>query len=199
LISDTVAEMATYHQEHFIMQQIKLTQGKIAVLDDEDYQRLCHFKWFYRGERNGGPGYCCRHGKKPVDPTGTVYLHRAVMNPEAGLEVIFLNHDRLDCRKANLRAVTTEEARQHHRMRKDSQTGSKGVIRIGEDTWSAYVYRAGHAYHVGTYYTREQAERAYQAALVRENPDLHAAPAVVERQPMEPRGDRGEKCSASVA
>lgn len=182
------------------MQQIQLTQGKIAILDDEDYARLKHFKWFYRGERNGGPGYCCRHGKRPIDPTGTVYLHRAVINPEPGLEVIFLNHDRLDCRKANLRAVTVEVSRQHHRMRRDCKTGAKGVIYNGEtDTWSAYLYRSGIAHRVGTYGTREQAESAYQQALIRENPDLYTAPAVVERKPMEPRGDRSAVCSERVA
>src|ERR1700677_203384 len=169
------------------MQQIKLTQGKIAVLDDDDYERLRNFKWFYRGERNGNLGYAVRHGKKPIDPTGTVYLHREVMKPEPGLEVIFLNHDRLDCRKANLRAVTVEVSRQHHRMRKDCKTGAKGVIYNGDtNTWSGYLYRSGSTLHVGTFRTKEQAEQAYQDALIRENPDLHSAPAVAERKPMEP-------------
>jgi hypothetical protein len=34
------------------------------------------------------------------------------------MEVIFLNHDRLDCRRQNLRVVDTHEARQHHRVRR---------------------------------------------------------------------------------
>ena len=84
--------------------------------------------------------------------TQTFYLHRVIMNPPPGREVIFLNHDRLDCRRENLRIATREEARQHHRMRSDCKTGAKGVRFNGEsDTYSAYIYRNGHAYHVGTY------------------------------------------------
>ena len=96
------------------MQQIPLSQGQIAVIDDDDSERISQFKWFYRAERNGKPGYAVRNIK--VDGKATMrYLHREIMNPTPGHEVIFLNHDRLDCRRENLRAVTTEEARQHHR------------------------------------------------------------------------------------
>jgi hypothetical protein len=67
-------------------------------------------------------------------------------------------------------------------VRRDSKSGVKGV-RYNEEsgTWGAYVYRHGHCYHVGTYYTREQAEVAYEAELKRENPDFHRAPVRVER------------------
>jgi hypothetical protein len=88
----------------------------------------------------------------------------------------------LDCRRSNLKVVSKEEARQHHRVRSDSKSGAKGV-RYNEDTdsWSAYLYRGGNAFHLGTFGRREQAEAAYQAELRRENPELHTAPERVER------------------
>ena len=142
----------------------------------------------------------------PAMPPGTrgsmaklrpYYLHRVIMSPPPGHEVIFKNHDRLDCRRENLRIATREEARQHHRMRIRLQDRHKGVRYNDEsDTYSAYIYRNGHAYHVGTFYFREQAEQAYEAALKRENPDLHSAPATVERRPAE---GATEGCSASAA
>jgi hypothetical protein len=49
-------------------------------------------------------------------------------------------------------------------------------------TWSASVYRNGHCYTIGTYYREEEAIAAYEAALLRENPDLHRAPEQVERR-----------------
>jgi hypothetical protein len=81
-----------------------------------------------------------------------------------------------------LKVVTKEEARQHHRVRSDSKSGAKGV-RYNEDgdSWSAYLYRGGNAYHLGTFYHREQAEAAYQEALRSENPELHTAPERVDR------------------
>jgi hypothetical protein len=105
------------------------------------------------------------------------------MDPPEGHEVIFLNHDRLDCRRENLRVVTTEESRRHHRARSDSKSGAKGVRYNPEfGTWSADVYRHGHGYRIGTYYSKEAAVAAYEAELKRENPDLHTAPKTVDRR-----------------
>jgi HNH endonuclease/AP2 domain len=110
-------------------------------------------------------------------------MHREIMNPPKDREVIFLNHDRLDCRRENLRVVTREEARRHHRVRRDSHSGIKGVRFNPEGgTWSAYTYRHGHAYRVGTYYSEEEAIRAYEEELRKENPGLANAPAWVERR-----------------
>ena len=166
------------------MRQIELSQGEVALVDDADYEHLSGYKWFYRGERGGKQGYAVRHGKK-TDTKKTIYLHREVLREEVspGHEVIFLNYDRLDCRKENLRVATKEEARQHHRVRCDNQQGAKGIRYDGEtDTWTAYRYRSGHAYPVGSFGSKEQAEWAYREALKRENPSLHSAPSLVERR-----------------
>ncbi|CEF49060.1 unnamed protein product [uncultured bacterium] len=86
------------------------------------------------------------------------------MTPPPGHEVIFLNFDRLDCRRANLKVVTTSEARRHHRVRRDSKTGVKGVhYNPDGDTWTAVTYRNGSAYVIGTFYTEEEAKAAYDA------------------------------------
>jgi hypothetical protein len=92
------------------------------------------------------------------------------------------NHDRLDCRRENLRVVSKEEVRRHHRVRRDSKRGVKGVRYNAEtDTWSAVIYCHGHCYTVGTFHSEAAAAGAYESALIRENPDLHRAPERVER------------------
>jgi hypothetical protein len=163
------------------MQTIPLSQRQVALVDDADYPLLSEFKWCYRPERDGRQGYAVRHRK--VDGKDRLcYLHREILPAPEGFETIFLNHDPLDCRRANLKVVTKQEARQHHRVRSDSRSGIKGVSYNAQtETWSAYVYRHGHCYHVGTFRSQYQAESAYQAELKKENPDLHAAPARVER------------------
>jgi hypothetical protein len=109
--------------------------------------------------------------------------------------VIFLNHDRLDCRKANLRVVTKEEAHRHHRVRSDSKSGVKGVRHNpGTSTWSAYTYRNDRAYHIGTFYTQEQAVAAYEQAMRNENPELNTAPERIER----PSAECVQSASCSV-
>ncbi len=120
---------------------ITLSQGQVAVVDDADYPLLSDFRWSYRAERNGKQGYAVRHMK--VDGKDRLcYMHRQIMQPPTGYEVIFLNHDRLDYRRENLCVVSKEEARQHHRVRRDSKSGTKGVRYNPEsESWSAYVYR----------------------------------------------------------
>jgi hypothetical protein len=158
------------------MQQIQLSQGQVALVDDTDYPLCVDFKWCYRAERNGKQGYAVRHAK--VDGQDRlVYLHRQVMQPPEGYEVIFLSHNRLDCRRENLRVVTTQEARQHHRVRSDSKSGIKGVRFNPEwNTYTAVTYRDGCCYTLGTFYRQEEAVAAYQQALHQENPQLHTAP-----------------------
>lgn len=169
------------------MRQIPLSQGRDVLVDDEDFPLLNRFKWSYRAERNGAQGYAVRHWK--VEGKDRLcYLHRQVLPPPEGCEVIFLNHDRLDCRRENLKVVTKEEARQHHRVRRDSKSGVKGV-RETPDGFTAVTYRNGHCYTLGTYPTPEQAQAAYESALKRENPDLHTAPQIVER-PSDPEPDQ---------
>lgn len=164
------------------MRQIHLSQNQSALLDDEDFDRFSQFHWCYRAERGGAQGYAIRHAKVDGGGYKTKYLHREIANPPPGHEVVFLNHDRLDCRRENLRVVTTQEARRHHRVRSDSQSGVKGVHYNHEwGTWSADVYRHGNSYRVGTFVSKEEAVAAYEEALKRENPDLHHAPPRVER------------------
>jgi hypothetical protein len=166
------------------MRRIQLSQNQLVLLDDEDFERLSQYHWCYRGERNGAQGYAIRHARED-GKTRTVYMHREIMAPvPPGHEVIFRNYDRLDCRRENLLIVNKEGARQHHRVRSDSQSGAKGVRFNPEgETYSAYIYRKGHAYCVGTFYSQEAASEAYRRALRGENPYLHLAPEVIARGP----------------
>jgi hypothetical protein len=74
------------------------------------------------------------------------------MEPPPGQEAIFLSHDRLDCRRESLRIVSKQEARQHHRVRRDSRSGVKGVrYNPDNDTRTALASRNGRRYQISTY------------------------------------------------
>ena len=163
------------------MQQIPLSQGKIAILDDDDFARVGNVHWCYRAERDGKPGYATRHAK--IDgKTKTFYLHREIMNPPPGHEVVFRNHDRLDCRRENLLVLPIKEARRHHRVRRDCQTGHKGVrYNPRPRTWSADIFVKGHMIRLGTFETEAIATRAYDIAMRHFYPELCIAPGQVDR------------------
>jgi HNH endonuclease len=169
------------------MQQIPLNQNKIVIVDDENYEYLSIFHWIYRPERDGKPGYAIRHAKEGTK-TKTVYLHRDIIGDiPPGHEIIFKNHDRLDCRRENLAAVTKQEARRHHRARSDNKSGIRGVHQNRSGSWTAFTIRDGTYHALGAFCTRQEAIDAYQQALHNENPAFANAPATVERHAA-PRG-----------
>src|ERR1700730_848573 len=136
------------------MQQIPLSQGKFALVDDNDYPLLSEFRWCYRGEK-GKEGYAVRHAK--VDGKDRLlYLHRHLMQPPPDHEVIFRNGDTLDWRREHLRVVNNQDARQHHlRARSNSQSGIKGIkYNRRPNTWSVDAYRDGQVRRVGTFLTQ---------------------------------------------
>ena len=173
------------------MRQIELSQGEVALVDDADYEHLSGYKWFYRGERGGKQGYGTRHGGKD-DPARTIYMHRQIMQPPPGHAVVFLNGDRLDCRRENLRIVTTEESRLHHRVRKDCETGHKGVrYNRKAHTYSVDIIVDGQMLRVGTFLSWEHAIQAREEAEKKYFPDRPMGPEVVDRAALadEPVGE----------
>ena len=99
-----------------------------------------------------------------------------------GHEAIFLNHDRLDCRRENLRIATKEEARQHHRVRKDCQAKHKGMtFNERANTVSVDIMVNGRMKRIGTFYTQKEAIEEYKKAERYYYPDRPAAPEKVDR------------------
>lgn len=83
--------------------RIPLSQDKVALIDEEDAERVSQFSWC--AIRNQGSFYALRHkwidGKKRH-----IYLHRFILgNVPKGHVVRHLNRNRLDNRRANLATV----------------------------------------------------------------------------------------------
>lgn len=99
---------------------IELTQGRRAMIDDDDFERVSQYKWHwnkghYRNfETNkDSSGYARRNVSKGKNENGkrrmeTVWLHRFIMNAPPGLVVDHLR-DTLDNRKEHLRVVTQQQ------------------------------------------------------------------------------------------
>lgn len=97
------------------MKTISLTQGKAAIVDDEDYDWLNQVKWYTKVTSDGYKIYAARFKRIDGRPT-TIYMHRAIMGgnldePEIpqGYEVDHDNDDGLDNRRENLKIVTKSE------------------------------------------------------------------------------------------
>ena len=107
------------------MKEIKLTQGKVAIIDDEDFERLNQFKWCVKFDwRNWYARRMIRVNGKQT----TLYMHRAIVNAPKCVQVDHRNGNGLDNCKENLRLCTHQQNQSNQRnAHKDNKFGIKGV------------------------------------------------------------------------
>lgn len=109
------------------MKQIKLTQGQIALVDDEDYEYLNQFKWFAAWDPNTNNWYAVRR-----DGYNHVKMHREILyihseyNLTNKLEVDHRDRDTLNNQKSNLRTATRSQ-NAANQPRVNETTGFRGV------------------------------------------------------------------------
>lgn len=85
------------------MKEIPLSQGKVALVDDADYEWLSQWKWCIKSARYG---YAVRYD---ASKKRFLFMQREIMRPAARLEVAFVNGNNLDNRRSNLRVGTRLE------------------------------------------------------------------------------------------
>lgn len=134
------------------MKKIPLTQGFFAIVDDEDFEWISQHKWFaFMGK---GRPYAGR-GRGPM-----IRMHRAIVNPPAGMVVDHINGDTLDNRRENLRACSAAQNTRNAKVYSTSTSGLKGAVRHN-GKWRGKVTFGGKSYHLGTFETAEEAHEAY--------------------------------------
>jgi len=91
--------------------QIKLSNSsEVALIDEDDYLLVSLYTW--RLKKSAYVSYVCATkaiGKKRL----TLRLHRLIMNASPGMDVHHINHNVLDCRKANLEELPIGQHRGH--------------------------------------------------------------------------------------
>jgi len=137
------------------MHEIPLTRGHVAIIDDDDFDRVSPLKWFALITGKKTPLIYATRIFGPRKNKTCLYLHRFILNAPPGIDVDHINHDTLDCRKANLRTATRAQNAANNRHR-TGISGYKGVIKYGP-TWSCFV---SHKYY-GRFNTPEDAARHY--------------------------------------
>lgn len=146
------------------MKQIELTKGCVALVDDEDFERLNAVKW-----KLNNCGYAVRNLPRTDGPRGQEMLHRAVLRLAKGdpMQADHINGDKLDNRRCNLRACTQQQNILNRPANSTSKSGVKGVYRReGSSVWLAAIGANGKRHYLGRFSTIDEARTAYnQAAL----------------------------------
>lgn len=141
------------------MKEIQLTKGKFAIVDEEDYQRLMEHNWHYSGEYAARSITRRKNGKRN---SSNVWMHKVVINSPEGMQVDHINRNKLDNRKSNLRVCTSHQNSINIGIRKDNNSGYKGVFfdsRSGK--WVARIRHREKSIWIGTFDCVHQAGRAY--------------------------------------
>lgn len=136
--------------------------GKFALVDDEDFEYLSQWRWFY-----GDTGYAT-HSAGPRKARKTIRMHRLLMNTPKGMETDHINRDKLDNQKPNLRICTRFENSMNRPKQINNKSGYKGVYWHKQTkAWHAVIVIKGKHISLGTHKNVTDAAKAYEKAFQR--------------------------------
>ena len=136
------------------MREIVLTQGKVALVDDDDFIIVSPYTW--HAARKDDLWYArTRIGKI------STFMHRLILGITRGIVVDHINRDGLDNRRANIRACRQAENARNCWGQKET----KGVYPyMGK--WRAQITVNRKQIYLGTFQHKQEAIEAYDTAAI---------------------------------
>ena len=160
------------------MKKIKLTQGKYALVDNEDFKKINKYKW-YAAYQPTSRNYSAVRAKwsRTKKRNQTIYMHRIIINAPKYMSVDHIDHNSLDNQKNNLRICTTRDNNRNVVRRKDNKSGYKGVWKkdeylpktnkdrkISRKVWISKIGINGRQIPLGLFFSPIDAAKAYNKA-----------------------------------
>jgi hypothetical protein len=146
------------------MKEIPLTQGKVALVDDEDFEYLNQFKW-YAGEARGL--IYARRQLRPKDCNSKIWMHTDIMKTPKGMVVDHKDGDGLNNWRSNLRLVTHRQNLQNISLsKKSSQYPGVSRCPLGKNgkRWQVSINYNGKVRHITRCISEEDAATTYRVA-----------------------------------
>lgn len=126
---------------------IPLTQGKFAMVDNEDFDKLKDINWKY----SRGYGHNNILGR----------IHRNIIDVDDSKVVDHIDGNPLNNQKSNLRVCTQQENSMNQKLGKNSLSKYKGVTKLSEHKYLARVWKNGVVTRLGIFKCAEEAAKAY--------------------------------------
>jgi hypothetical protein len=152
------------------MREIPLTQGQVALVDDEDFDALSSHRWL--AERATRRVWYAARGRPRRDGGGLIRMHAVLLVPPAGMVVDHIDGNGLNNQRSNLRSATRAQNVWHQGARQmpGATSAFKGVFwykKTGQ--WRAALAgncpKAAHrSPHLGMFDDEATAAHAYDAA-----------------------------------
>lgn len=150
------------------MKHIQLTNDRVALVDDWDYDWLNQWRWY--AKKDGYVYYVMRNEQLPNGKWKTVLMHRLILDPPEGIQIDHRDRNGLNNQQSNLRLCTHAENQRHQQLKCTNKTGFKGVYlvkSISQRPYRAQINVGNKLLHLGYYETAEAAARAYDKAAIR--------------------------------
>lgn len=146
------------------LREIALTKGRVALVDDSDYERISSEKWFASTN-----GYAVRTVRMPNAGNIRIHMHRTILGiSDASVLVDHINGDGLDNRRSNLRICSKSENLRNRGKPASNTSGYKGVAwSKAAGKWQAYITVEGKRKHLGLFETPEAGHAAYCEAATK--------------------------------
>lgn len=139
------------------MREIKLSQNKFAIVDDEDYGELSKYKWYFTKD-----GRAVRSVKSNHNTWTPMYMHIQIVGKIEGLVIDHINGNPLDNRRNNLRHVTKTQNAQNSKSHKNTSSKYKGVSWNKEKKrWLSTICISKKRYILGYYKSELDAAYVY--------------------------------------
>ena len=149
------------------MKTIELSKGKVALVDDGDYNYLSQWKW-HTLECKSGCWYAVRNYTDNDGKRTLMLMHRELLPVDGKLDVDHINGDGLDNRKENLRVCKHQHNMMNMKKSKSNTSGYKGVSwHIKQKKYNAYIRVEGKRISLGSFDDAKKAALAYNEAAKR--------------------------------
>lgn len=141
------------------MKEIPLTQGKVAIIDDADYEAVSKYIWYadIRTKKRAENCYA-RTGRN----SHTIMMHRLITGAPKGMDVDHINRNGLDNRRSNLRVCSRSNNNANTGPQRNNKFGYKGVW-AKKNKYRSCIHANNKTIHLGYFDTPEEAARAYDA------------------------------------
>ncbi|MDQ0154944.1 HNH endonuclease [Robertmurraya andreesenii] len=144
------------------MKEIPLSKGRVALVDDDMFDYLNQWSWFYHKN-----GYAMRSYRKDGRYMKD-RMHRLVLNAPKGYDVDHINGNKLDNRKCNLRIATRSQNNYNKTTQSNSSSGFKGVSWSKQrNKWRARIHVNKKEIHLGFFEYAIDAALAYNEAAIK--------------------------------
>lgn len=145
--------------------EIELTQDKVALVDDEDFEWLSQWKWHAYWD---GHNWYAKRAERMISNgrrQRTVNMHRTIMNVSQSDKVDHVDGNGLNNQRHNLRVATHQQNVCNRSLYCNNSSGYKGVgWHKQHQKWHAKIQNNGKRIHLGYFDTALEAARAYDEA-----------------------------------